>query len=585
MFTDFTTDMPDSDSDVVLRRRAPSSAGGAGPGAGRKRRRVPGTDKDSQQPSSRRRTVDLTLDSSSDERAVARSTPRRAPSTAAAGAGSLRVGSHSAARALDFLDDEDDAPAAAARSDFVDVDADAPLDASPAPRKPARRRRRAAASSVDCDFLDEESDGPGGDRPNPEGPFAEPDDQDCDPITEERLKRGQFITIHSPDGSCRLSYNVSTMISIARANGSVFLQPPHFREPMCKELFEACCAVLPVCRKVAQVGVRNRNVEVVDVDNDGDQNFAQRVYLDRLHVFNFGDRLNKKVLHCCPVCWTAAAEMFSEDHGGSDSSGSGVVARTKEGERRLERMVRSCKGENLRQREMRRSLLKSDFGQERYGAAGSETDDDSSDSSMRRLPRRARRRKAQKRRARRERRRQAALVDDSSSSDSFDSLEFAGLAGVSPARLAEVRARRKREKRTKVSEAVEKPTNPLRVLWGIADRDRMLPGLLFPTAASLYRHVRDCHPTAGADLPDTELRDMIVTYVEGMNRFIERRIGFDHKNPLHHSTISPSLHSFWMRNNRYNTMRYNSMVSTVMRHHQEHGMDGTDCFHLQVVGN
>jgi hypothetical protein len=65
-----------------------------------------------------------------------------------------------------------------------------------------------------------------------------------DPITLQRLvpehPHHPFVT--SPDGSTTICYNESTLRHIAVIKGA-WMQPPHFREPMCAALIEKCEAI------------------------------------------------------------------------------------------------------------------------------------------------------------------------------------------------------------------------------------------------------------------------------------------------------------------------------------------------------
>ncbi|CBH12791.1 hypothetical protein, conserved [Trypanosoma brucei gambiense DAL972] len=117
-----------------------------------------------------------------------------------------------------------------------------------------------------------------------------------DAITAEPLHPSKYVEILSPDGFLRLFYNTSTLIRIAMEKG-MFMQPPHFREPMCSELQ----------RKVEEVEGRTfrfeaRNSTIFGRGSGGGTTIQHRhVYFEQ--IMDQFYLLNPAELYVCPTCY------------------------------------------------------------------------------------------------------------------------------------------------------------------------------------------------------------------------------------------------------------------------------------------
>ncbi|RNF12583.1 uncharacterized protein Tco025E_06433 [Trypanosoma conorhini] len=119
-----------------------------------------------------------------------------------------------------------------------------------------------------------------------------------DAVTAEPLHPLRFVEILSPDGTLRLFYNTATLIRIATDRG-MFMQPPHFREPMLPSLQ----------RQVEEIEGRTfrfekSNVLIRDI---GDENAGgihvlhRHVYFDQ--IMDEFYLLNPAELYVCPACY------------------------------------------------------------------------------------------------------------------------------------------------------------------------------------------------------------------------------------------------------------------------------------------
>ncbi|EKG06947.1 hypothetical protein TCSYLVIO_001924 [Trypanosoma cruzi] len=131
-------------------------------------------------------------------------------------------------------------------------------------------------------------------HPNLENAAAER----IDAVTAEPLHPLKFVEIMSPDGTLRLFYNTATLIRIATDRG-MFMQPPHFREPMLPSLQ----------RRVEEIEGRTfrferSNVLIHDLGdgNDGGIHVLHRhVYFDQ--IMDEFYLLNPAELYVCPSCY------------------------------------------------------------------------------------------------------------------------------------------------------------------------------------------------------------------------------------------------------------------------------------------
>ncbi|KAH8613079.1 hypothetical protein ERJ75_000826700 [Trypanosoma vivax] len=116
-----------------------------------------------------------------------------------------------------------------------------------------------------------------------------------DAVTAEPLDPERFIEIVSPDGALRLFYNTATLIRIATDRG-MFMQPPHFREPMAPSLQ----------KRVEEMEGRTftfakRNVVLNDGLGEGIHVFHRHVYFDQ--IIDEFYLLNPTELYVCPTCY------------------------------------------------------------------------------------------------------------------------------------------------------------------------------------------------------------------------------------------------------------------------------------------
>jgi hypothetical protein len=129
-----------------------------------------------------------------------------------------------------------------------------------------------------------------------------PTKDDVDAITAERLHSVKRICVISPDGKLRLWYNTSTLIRVAQTKGQ-WLQPPHFRETMKKDMIQQIEAVegrkinvdIPILRKIGE-----SDSEVQHAGHAGlevDQHFL----------------LSKKEIYVCPLCFDAAKRRLEDN--------------------------------------------------------------------------------------------------------------------------------------------------------------------------------------------------------------------------------------------------------------------------------
>nr|CCC91671.1 conserved hypothetical protein [Trypanosoma congolense IL3000] len=116
-----------------------------------------------------------------------------------------------------------------------------------------------------------------------------------DAVTAEPLHPTKHVEILSPDGVLRLFYNTSTLIRIATDRG-MFVQPPHFREPMCPDLQ----------KKIEEIEGRKFRFEAKDTSYHDDilgvVNIQHRhqffeVIMERFYL------LKSAELYVCPTCY------------------------------------------------------------------------------------------------------------------------------------------------------------------------------------------------------------------------------------------------------------------------------------------
>ncbi|KAH9586677.1 hypothetical protein LSM04_005332 [Trypanosoma melophagium] len=133
-----------------------------------------------------------------------------------------------------------------------------------------------------------------GGQPNLEEAAAER----IDAITAEPLYSKKYVEIMSPDGTLRLFYNTSTLIRIATDRG-MFMQPPHFREPMTPSLQ----------RQVEEIEGRRFHFEKSNVflESNTDESAGglhiihRHVYFDQIMEEFY--LLNPTELYVCPSCY------------------------------------------------------------------------------------------------------------------------------------------------------------------------------------------------------------------------------------------------------------------------------------------
>ncbi|ESL06642.1 hypothetical protein TRSC58_05681 [Trypanosoma rangeli SC58] len=119
-----------------------------------------------------------------------------------------------------------------------------------------------------------------------------------DAVTAEPLHPSRFVEIISPDGTLRLFYNTATLIRIATDRG-MFMQPPHFREPMLPSLQ----------RQVEEIEGRTfrfekSNVLIRDIGDETDGGIYvlhRHVYFDQ--IMDEFYLLNPAELYVCPACY------------------------------------------------------------------------------------------------------------------------------------------------------------------------------------------------------------------------------------------------------------------------------------------
>ncbi|ORC83886.1 uncharacterized protein TM35_000541100 [Trypanosoma theileri] len=119
-----------------------------------------------------------------------------------------------------------------------------------------------------------------------------------DAITAEPLHAKKYVEIMSPDGTLRLFYNTSTLIRIATDRG-MFMQPPHFREPM----------TVSLQREVEDIEGRRFHFEKSNVilESNTDESAGglhvlhRHVYFDQ--IMDEFYLLNPTELYVCPSCY------------------------------------------------------------------------------------------------------------------------------------------------------------------------------------------------------------------------------------------------------------------------------------------
>ncbi|CCW68022.1 unnamed protein product [Phytomonas sp. Hart1] len=123
-------------------------------------------------------------------------------------------------------------------------------------------------------------------------------DEKIDAVTSEPLIPNKYLEVVSPDGSLRLFYNVDTLIRIAVDKGG-FMQPPHFREPMEKQLREKIEAMEG---KKFQFEARGVLVPSVEFDEEfGSAVIHRHVYFEQI-VDEFYS-LSPAEVYVCPDCF------------------------------------------------------------------------------------------------------------------------------------------------------------------------------------------------------------------------------------------------------------------------------------------
>ncbi|KAJ9454837.1 Repetitive proline-rich cell wall protein 2 [Diplonema papillatum] len=151
-----------------------------------------------------------------------------------------------------------------------------------------------------------------------------------DPITLQPLQPGHTVFIVSPDGSTKMSYNISTLRQIAESKGT-WMQPPHFREPMQPDLKARIEILEPAT--AGPLAVQPRHAEMSDLDRDLWEEFGygggNRIVVaygrrhQQLLERHWGlGHVSQKKIYVCGYCWKTAVEATHAE-GDSDASAGG----------------------------------------------------------------------------------------------------------------------------------------------------------------------------------------------------------------------------------------------------------------------
>ena len=396
--------------------------------------------------------------------------------------------------------------------------------------------------------------------------------QDTDPITEEPLVPSDAVTMVSPDGTARLSYNVGTLLSIAKTKGR-WLQPPHFREEMTEELLHVVWQVRPGLR-----GARLGPGELHEAELGGDADlFEELDMLQHRHLDSFqhildrftGGHVSRAPIYVCRYCYETAVTARPSGNDEEEEAEEEAEAEAEAGEE--EEAAEQPAGEEEEEEEESEVSI---AGVQDMLACGNPDGlrlalDRGSDSGTESS--------------------ESASDDDTSASSGSRSTSTSGSSATPVVRRSDF------ERRSDFAR------NPLTLLWGVAGGEGAVRAAeregvphdawcstLFRDKRALKQHLVARHSARRDDntlnelLASWTLRDYITQFVEGCNELVKKRLK-RYKAKKHNHVTSQfierlrdylthdSNHHFWHVYSRSNVTRYN-----VMRNMIENAQSGND---------
>eukprot|EP01060_Flectonema_neradi_P038763 TRINITY_DN824_c1_g5_i1.p1 TRINITY_DN824_c1_g5~~TRINITY_DN824_c1_g5_i1.p1 ORF type:complete len:573 (+),score=97.85 TRINITY_DN824_c1_g5_i1:149-1867(+) len=392
-----------------------------------------------------------------------------------------------------------------------------------------------------------------------------------DPVTLMPLTRDKTITIISPDGGSRLTYNIATLLTVAKTNGR-WLMPPHFREDMDDALFGLIQEISPSMAntrlpKKSQNSGEDAHLsddlieELHQLELEANTNVNHNQHLNLLSAFNLGYNVSRKNIYFCPHCWD---EAIDDARGPQDDLG---MAKP--------RFLRKADDKDGKENgdSDAGSEFNSEISEKRNSLDGSQTrvqsvinvDENGTESA--------------------EEEEEAESSETSSSSSSSSSSSDLSMSGhlnmdVFEQKKQKLERRRAREENRKsknkpvlneqeeyesmtMSERREVygPKDTLSSLWKVDDRIETWRNILFSTAQKARAHLKKHH---GGTSPVVEtLRDKITRYIEHRNQRFMNSPWFDESKLTHQQILAPSNHAYWFWFARYNVMRYNTILQAV----------------------
>ena len=390
-----------------------------------------------------------------------------------------------------------------------------------------------------------------------------------DPVTLMKLSPGRTVTIISPNGESRLTYNISTLHTVARTNGK-WLMPPHFREEIDPKLLELIRKIDPKIAdsklpKKRSDGDAHLDDDLIEELNHLEQEANEGVSYDQhrhlLSAFNLGDSVSRRNIYFCPYCWDEAVDD----------------ARSPENNATMEKPSFLC-----REDKKKGSQSGSDGGSE----FNSEVEEDISKKNSQVDPTtRVQSVVDADAETTDEEEEEDEECDESSSNTSTSSSDMSVTGHFNmevfehkKQKLLKVRKRKEAKKQSSkgpVNEQQEYESmtmdqrreeyglkDPLNSLWKVDDRVETWKNILFSTAQKCRSHIKNHHGGSGSTVVET-LRDKITRYIESRNQRFMNSPWFDETKLTHQQVLAPSNHAYWFWFARYNVMRYNTMLKAV----------------------